>query len=437
MLGWLLDALHAARLDVPSAASLLEAGASPLLQVTLALLVAWGTVVVGGPRAIAWLTQHCREPNVSASPRLNALHRAKSGTPTMGGVLIVAAILLAVVAVGVVGDPASPVTCAAVLLTLGLTALGACDDLVKLSGRGRGLRASRKLAGQTLVVVPVVWLLWHAHSTSSGALAGHEPAVWLPNSSWLYWTLATLLIVGFSNAVNLTDGLDGLAGGCLLPAAAALGATAWVAADPQLAAQWGCTHLPHSGPVLPWAAAMLGAVGGFLRFNRHPARVFMGDTGSLPLGGLLGLMAVATGQLWLALVVGGVFVVEAASVALQVTVFRLTGRRPLRCAPLHHHFQFLGWPERRIVPRFWLASVLCAAIGLPLMLSPTRTSDGSVLTHTSRTATSVPVASIATPQTATQGQRGTNQPTYSRVQPLVHRVARVGTPDRTKNNFVP
>jgi phospho-N-acetylmuramoyl-pentapeptide-transferase len=166
--------------------------------------------------------------------------------------------------------------------------------------------------------------------------------------------LSALLIVASSNAVNLTDGLDGLAAGCLVSALSAFAILAYAAGD----------AIPGASEVMVIAAATIGGLLGFLRFNRHPARVFMGDTGSLPLGGLLAFVAIVLRQELLLAVIGGVFVMEAASVMLQVGVYKCRQYRVFRCAPLHHHFQFKGWPEPQIVARFWLVSALLAVVGL-------------------------------------------------------------------------
>jgi len=172
------------------------------------------------------------------------------------------------------------------------------------------------------------------------------------------------VIVGASNAVNLTDGLDGLAGGCLIFATAGMGLASYAAGHATFAECLHITHVPGAGEVAVLAGATIGALLGFLWFNCHPAQVFMGDCGALPLGGLLGVLAIIARQELLLAIVGGVFVVEALSVIVQVGSFRLRQRRVLRCAPLHHHFQLLGWPESRIVVRFWIASALCLIVGL-------------------------------------------------------------------------
>ncbi|HEX4149417.1 MAG TPA: phospho-N-acetylmuramoyl-pentapeptide-transferase, partial [Pirellulales bacterium] len=184
---------------------------------------------------------------------------------------------------------------------------------------------------------------------------------WLPISAartpGLLTAWAALVILSSSNAVNLADGLDGLAGGSVVIATACLALIAWLTTN----------FTPQAMGLYVLAAGMLGSMLGFLRFNRHPARVFMGDTGSLPLGALLGMLALAIGHELLWVVIGGVFVAEAVSVMLQVGWYKWRKERLFRCAPLHHHFQFLGWPEHKIVARFWLASLVCAVAALTLV----------------------------------------------------------------------
>jgi len=181
---------------------------------------------------------------------------------------------------------------------------------------------------------------------------------------WLFIPLATFVIVGSSNAVNLADGLDGLAGGCLVCAGSAMGLVVFACGSPEWSASLNIPYIDGASEMLVVAAAMIGALLGFLWFNCFPASVFMGDTGALPLGGLLGLLAVIARQELLLVAIGGVFVVETASVIAQVAYFRWRGRRIFLCAPLHHHFQLKGWPENKIVTRFWIAGALCAIVGL-------------------------------------------------------------------------
>ncbi|HEX4149662.1 MAG TPA: phospho-N-acetylmuramoyl-pentapeptide-transferase, partial [Pirellulales bacterium] len=277
-----------------------------------------------------------REPNVSDSPTLKQLHAAKTGTPLMGGLFLVGSLAVTLLAVGPIADPRLWL---ALLSLAAFGSIGLADDWLKTRGSGRGLSARVKLAGQIAVSSAVGLLLVRCHVVDAANLA----------LGWLCVPWAALVLVASANAVNLADGLDGLAGGLVVVASAAW---AWIA------------YRSGAGSCLVMAAATCGATLGFLWFNRHPARVFMGDTGSLALGGMLGLMALLLGQELRLLAIGGVLVAEAASVLLQVSYFKWRRKRIFRCAPLHHHFQFLGWPETRIVARFWLAGVVCALAGV-------------------------------------------------------------------------
>ena len=291
----------------------------------------------GGPAAIRWLKRRFQEPIKGGSRELNELHRAKQSTPTMGGLFLIAGVVVAAL---MLGDVQNRYVLLALAVTLKLTIVGGIDDLVKLRTAASGLGWRAKLLGQLSVAVPAAACL----------------AVWRGESSlWLAIPWLTFVIVGSSNAVNITDGLDGLAAGCLLLAMLATSCAIYAYGDPATA------------ELLILAAAVMGALLGFLWFNRRPARVFMGNVGSLPLGGLLGVLAAATGQELLLIVSGGVFVAEAASVLIQIGAFRTFRKRILRCAPLHHHFEFLGWSEGRVVTRFWGAAAVCAACAVAIV----------------------------------------------------------------------
>ena len=319
---------------------------SPAMRAALAGLLSLGLALLLGRRSIVWLARHFREPNASDSERLRRLHAHKESTPTMGGLFIVAGLGIASLALADCTNRCVQLT---LLAVVGLTLVGAIDDLTKIM-RGRGLRPRVKLLAQTAVALAVAVPLYRLQSADPEhlplAIPGLDGSVAL--GAWFVpW--AALVVVGAANAVNLTDGLDGLAAGCLTFAFAALAAV---------------TCVSGAGELAVVAAAAAGVVLGFLWFNRHPAQVFMGDAGALPLGGLLAMLALCVRQEWILLVVGGVFVVEAASVIVQVASYKWRAKRVFLCAPLHHHFQFLGWPEKRIVLRFWLAAALCAALGL-------------------------------------------------------------------------
>jgi len=363
MLVWLLDRLAAlwpATGEIGQIAALSKTTPRACLAACASFLLA----LCLGPRVIAWLRVRFREPIKSDSETLCRLHQGKQATPTMGGLFLIAGLLAGL---AVFADLANRYVQVAILLAVGLAIVGAIDDLAKLRGAGKGLSVKAKLLGQTTVALAAAWLVYREHLHSPAALDMALPGFGAFSLGAAFVPLAVLVIVGSSNAVNLADGLDGLAGGCLAFATGGLALMVYAGGHAGLAEYLGVARIPHASEMLIVAAGMLGGILGFLWFNCHPAQVFMGDTGSLPLGGLLGFLAVVARQEILLLVVGGVFVAEALSVMLQVAGYRLTGKRILRCAPLHHHFEFQGWPETQIVVRFWIASALCAMLGLVIM----------------------------------------------------------------------
>ena len=360
MILWLL---HQLRCIWPEAARLAQGAAlgKITLRAALAAMISFVLAVLLGPRLIAWLRRRFPEPIKSDSPRLRRLHQGKQATPTMGGLFIVAGLVGGTL---LFGDLGNRYLLLALWVAGGLTLLGAIDDFVKLRTPGNGITARTKLAGQFIVAAVAALLLYYDHAALADGLALPPPLAGSGLSLGLWFIpLAIVVIVGASNAVNLTDGLDGLAGGCLLAATAAMTLATYAAGHAQWADYLSIPHIPGCGEMTVLAAGMIGGLAGFLWFNCHPAQVFMGNTGALPLGGLLGLLAVVARQELLLLVVGGVFVAEAASVILQVASYKWRGRRVFLCAPLHHHFQFRGWPENKIVVRFWIAAALCALLG--------------------------------------------------------------------------
>lgn len=271
-------------------------------------------------------------------------HAKKSGTPTMGGVLFIVGLLYA----ALLRRDAS--TLALVVLGTGCGLIGFIDDYTSIvRGRNRGLRARHKFA---LTMLAGIVFLTLAVRVSSGdvVLAFGASAVHAPH--WLWYGLSLLAILATTHAVNLTDGLDGLAGGTVLPP---LLVVAWLAFRAHL---YGVTFVD---------LALAGSVGGFLFFNRHPARIFMGDTGALALGGVLAGSAILTGMHLLLPLIGGVFAAEALSVILQVSYFKATRKRIFRMSPLHHHFELGGWPETKVTARFWTASALLSLAGAALV----------------------------------------------------------------------
>ncbi len=330
-------------------------------RAALAAGVSFTVAVLLGPRWIAWLDNRFREPIKSASPEIIHLHRDKQATPTMGGLFIIAALTASVL---LFGDLRNGYVAPALLVAGGMTLVGIIDDLVKLRSAANGISVRYKLAAQLAVAGVAAALLYQQQAAVTDGLLLRVPLVGTAFSlgPW-FIPLAIVVIVGASNAVNLTDGLDGLAGGCLIAATAAMTALVYAAGHAEWAAYLGVPRIPHAGEMTVLAGGMIGGVLGFLWFNCHPAQVFMGNTGALPLGGLLGVLAVVARQELLLVVIAGVFVAEAASVIVQVGYYKWRRRRLLRCAPLHHHFQLLGWAENKIVVRFWIAAALCALLG--------------------------------------------------------------------------
>ncbi|GAC1301224.1 MAG: phospho-N-acetylmuramoyl-pentapeptide-transferase [Vulcanimicrobiaceae bacterium] len=274
-------------------------------------------------------------------------HAKKTGTPTMGGVLFFVALLY----VAVVRPDAT--TFALALLGIGCGLIGFADDYTSIRrGRNRGLRARDKFALTVLAGVVFLALASRVADTTYGDTVFVAGGIALHAPHWLWYALSLLAILATTHAVNLTDGLDGLAGGTVLPPLLVI---AWLAYRSHL---YGVTFVD---------LALAGSVAGFLAFNRHPARVFMGDTGALALGGVLAGSAILTGTHLLLPLIGGVFAAEALSVIVQVTYFKATRRRIFRMSPLHHHFELGGWPETKVTARFWTASALLSLAGVAIV----------------------------------------------------------------------
>ncbi len=352
---WLLNLL------TPVSPEALAAWAKITPRAALAAGMSFGVAVLLGPWWIAWLRRHFREPIKSDSPEVARLHRDKQSTPTMGGLFVVAALVASLL---LFGDLHNGYLAPALVVAIGLTAVGVVDDLVKTRTAAKGIGVRSKFFAQLLVAGIAAVSLYQQQAAVPGGLTLRLPLLGASFSLGLWFLpLAIVVITGASNAVNLTDGLDGLAGGCLVAAMAAMTGLVYAAGHAEWAAYLGVPRIPHAGEMTVLAAAMIGGTLGFLWFNCHPAQVFLGDTGALPLGGLLGFLAVVARQELLLVLIAGVFVVEAGSVIVQVGYFKCRRRRLLRCAPLHHHFQLLGWAENKIVVRFWIASALCALAG--------------------------------------------------------------------------
>jgi len=290
-------------------------------------------------------------------------HQGKAGTPTAGGIVFVS------VALGVgflLARPDVPWTWLALLVPAYMALLGFWDDLRKVRVHKRGIPKRWKLLLQGVLAL-AVWRFVHLHGP--GNFPDVTQVLFLKNFllhlGVLFPIFAFFVLVGSVNAVNLTDGLDGLAGGVVLPPLAVMSVAAYIAGHRTLAEYLNVLYIPHAGEAAVVGAAFAGALLGFLWYNVHPAEVFMGDTGSQALGGVLGTLAIIAKQEFLLALAGGMLVVETLSVALQIFTFRfMGGRRVFRRSPLHHHFELLGWPETKIVARFWFLSVIFAVLAL-------------------------------------------------------------------------
>lgn len=288
-------------------------------------------------------------------------HKVKAGTPTMGGGLILISALIPCL---MWVDLASPLVWATLIITWGFGVIGYVDDWLKVSKKNtKGLPGKVRLAGEFIISGGVMFVLVHNFGFSSQLHLPFLKGIVFELGYW-YVAFASLVIVATANAVNLTDGLDGLAIVPVIISAFTLGIFAYLAGHSQIAAYLQIPYITGAGELVPIAAIFVAAGLGFLWFNTYPAQVFMGDVGSLSLGGVLGALAVLTKNELLMVVLGGVFVVEALSVITQVISFKTTGKRVFKMAPIHHHFELKGITETKIIVRFWIVSILLAAICL-------------------------------------------------------------------------
>jgi phospho-N-acetylmuramoyl-pentapeptide-transferase len=347
--------------------------------ILIAVAVAFLFTLLGTPVAIrafrAWgWGQRIREDG----PRG---HLEKMGTPTMGGVVMIGGVLAAYAAARIVVPRLTLAALSVLFTTVGLGVVGMADDLIKIRRRrSLGLNKRAKFAGQLLVALGFGFLALRYTQVSDQISFIRDTGLFL---GWAFFAWVFLIITASANGVNLTDGLDGLAAG----------STALVLAAYVIIAFWEFRHscfLAVPGPAcyelraLPTvdvaivAAGGLGATTGFLWWNCAPAKIFMGDTGALALGGLVGSLAIMTDTQLLLLILGGLFVLEVTSVIVQVVSFRTTGRRVFRMAPLHHHFELLGWPETTVIVRFWILEGLCVGVGIGLFYADFLARGGGV-----------------------------------------------------------
>ncbi|MFK7893930.1 MAG: phospho-N-acetylmuramoyl-pentapeptide-transferase [Granulosicoccus sp.] len=331
------------------------------LRAIFAALTALLICLVFGPTLIRWLTA----AKIGQSIRTDGpqTHLSKQGTPTMGGAMIIVAVAFSTL---LWSDLAVRQVWLVLFVTLGFGAIGWVDDYRKVVlSNSVGLTAREKLFWQALVAMTAVLALYFTATERTEVELivpfFKDAAVYL---GWLFIPFAFLVIVGSSNAVNLTDGLDGLA---ILPSvmvAAGLGLIAYLAGHAIFAEYLGIPNVQGAGELTVFCSALVGAGLGFLWFNTYPAQVFMGDVGALSIGAALGAVAIMVRQELVLFIMGGIFVLEAVSVILQVASFKLTGKRLFRMAPIHHHFELKGWPEPRIIVRFWIITVILVLVGL-------------------------------------------------------------------------
>ncbi len=356
---------------------------NPLFRAIIAILVAFLVVWMLGPRFIRAL-MHKKMGDIPDFDHkaLNELTAHKVNVPTGGGMLMMFAIFVSVILLANLKVYYIHLSFFAMLW---LCVLGYIDDRVKLrdkakSGSRDGLKFYQKLLFQIgLGVVLGIFIYWRGEATflpAGDVEREHFRILTIPFFKgdyffgillppWAFYAITVIVVSVTSNAVNLTDGMDGLASVCVALCCFVFMLLAWVAGDERVAEYMLYPHIPQAGELAVLCGAMMGSCLGFLWYNCHPAQVFMGDTGSLPLGGLIGLVAIVIRQELMLLIVGGIFVIEACSVMMQVGYFKMTGgKRIFRVAPIHHHFHLGGWTETQVVTRFWLMAILFAAVAL-------------------------------------------------------------------------
>jgi len=314
-----------------------------------------------GPSMIAWL----RRLKVGQQVRVDGpqTHLTKQGTPTMGGLLIIASLATSVL---LWSDLTNKYVWVVLFATLAFGGIGFWDDYLKVvKKRSTGLRAYQKFGLQIAASLAIgIFLYKFSGDHEATFLSVPFMKSLLLDLGWFYVPFVAVVIVGSSNAVNLTDGLDGLAIGLVGIAATANAVIVYLGGNKIIADYLKILYISGSGELAIFCGAMLGASLGFLWYNTHPAEVFMGDVGSLSLGGALGTLAVVTKHELILVIVGGIFVMETFSVIMQVASYKLTGKRLFKMAPIHHHFEQIGWPESKVIVRFWIVGIILALISI-------------------------------------------------------------------------
>ncbi len=330
----------------------------------MAAVTAFLLCIIFGPIFIRMSKERRIKENAKRgdAPALDQFQHKKEGTPTMGGIFIIGSILASVLLWANLGNHLILVT---LFVCISLAVVGGVDDYIKLKGIGkhRGIRSRDKMLWQIIIALTAaVYAYLNPNITTNLDIPFLKNLFIDLGAFFVFWVI--LAVVGSSNAVNLTDGLDGLAIGTTLMVAFTLGALSYVTGNTNLSEYLFIPYVPGAGELTVFCAAMVGASLGFLWFNCHPATVFMGDVGSLALGGALGIIAIfIKKEIWL-IVLGGVFVIEAGSVILQVLSFKLTGKRIFKMSPFHHHLQLSGWNENKIIVRFWIVAIILAMLTL-------------------------------------------------------------------------
>jgi phospho-N-acetylmuramoyl-pentapeptide-transferase len=330
-------------------------------RTALAALTALVITFIIGPWIIKKLKKHSMTQHVrDDGPRT---HLNKTGTPTMGGILIISSVLISILMWGDLSNKYILIMMAAIS---GFGLIGLADDYLKAVKRNpKGLRGWYKFSLQIILAMAIGLLFYHnPHDPYIAKLSIPFFKKWLIDLGWFYIPFSILVIVGSSNAVNLTDGIDGLAIGLVGIACLANGALVYISGHAGFSRYLHVLYLPGTGELTVFCGAMFGAALGFLWYNSYPAEIFMGDVGSLGLGGALGTLAVITKQEIVLAVVGGIFVIETFSVIIQVVSFKLTGKRVFKMAPIHHHFEEKGWPEPKVIVRFWIVGIILALLSL-------------------------------------------------------------------------
>ncbi|MDY6934958.1 MAG: phospho-N-acetylmuramoyl-pentapeptide-transferase [Spirochaetota bacterium] len=319
-------------------------------------------VLIFGNMVIKWLKK------LEIGEEINKLgpdsHKSKAGTPTMGGIILLGSMLMSIALWGNFNNHYIIILIVATIL-LGI--IGFIDDWMKsVLKKGNGMSARIKMLLQIIIALGVTTVVYLYPSSEEHATMLYIPFLNEPvlDMLWFWIVFATIVIVGSSNAVNLTDGLDGLAIGSVIIVATTLGIMTYLTGHIEIASYLRIPYIPDSAELTVFISAMVGASIGFLWFNCNPASVFMGDTGSLSLGGIVGIVAILIKKEIFLFIVGGVFVLEAISVIIQVVTFKLRGRRVFKMAPIHHHFELSGWPEQKVVVRIWILGIILAIMGI-------------------------------------------------------------------------